>query len=262
MEGLEKMSGIGYKYQSYEWSGNTIPEKAQKEADDAFIEAGKGNFAASVDLYEKLKTACPEVGFVRNNLGCCLAGLEKFDEAETEFLEAIRIFNANRDKGIRVRGACRRTIQKNLINLYKTILRKKQPVPSTTEPRENLFLCSTGPLKREIRSIARSVKRKGIIFAVSKIPLYLSSRFNNALRWYEKVLALRADEFDRKNNIDTASTVYQSDLRVDNKNQSHAVYYQGSDSLFFHNAISSLRMILGLAREKRWFWHPRILLKK
>jgi tetratricopeptide (TPR) repeat protein len=237
-----KPSGINYKYQSHDGTRERIPDAIKIEADQALAEAKKGNFHASINVYKKIIQMCPAIGFLRNNRACCLASLEKFDEAETEFLEAIRIFSANRDKGIPIPRSCRRTTQRNLITLYKTILRTKQLIPPVTQRRKIQISLHTMSLIREIQLIARSIGRKGIVSALSKFPLYLTTRFNTALRWYEKVRSLRADEFDRKNNIDTAGIVYQSDLRVDNKNQSHAVYYQGSDSLFFHNAISSLRI--------------------
>ncbi len=88
----------------------------------------------------------------------------------------------------------------------------------------------------------KNIKREGIIVTLIKIPLYLYYKFNTASRLHEKVLALRAEEFDRKNNINTAGIIYQTDLEMKNKNQLHALQYRGSDFLFFNNALSLLKI--------------------
>ena len=126
--------------------------------------------------------------------------------------------------------------------IKKMILSKYTYVPHDSPPPKNRISHQHKHFTREIREIMRGVKRRGIIVALTKIPVYLSSKFNRLMRLYEKVVALRGYEFDRKNSIDTAGIVYQTDLRMNNQNQLHATYYQGSDSLPFNNALSSLKI--------------------
>ena len=230
------------KYRLLEGRRNIVPEEIEKIVDEALIETKKENYPAAIKIYKGIIHDYPHIGLLRNNAGCCLAALEKFDEAETEFLEAIRLSNVKREKGTHVPRSCLRKPQRNLIRLYKKILSERKGIPHASRPRENLIPHPTMPLKREIQTIVGIIRRRGIIAALSRIPLYLSSKCNNAIRWYEKVHMLRAEEFDRSNNIDTAGIVYQADLRMDNKNQSYATYYQGSDYLFFNNAVSSLKI--------------------
>jgi 16S rRNA G966 N2-methylase RsmD len=97
-------------------------------------------------------------------------------------------------------------------------------------------------IQRLIKRLMRNIKREGIIVTLYKIPLYLYYKLNPAIRLHEKVLALRAEEFDRNNNITTAGTIYQTDLGMNNKNQIHALQYRGSDFLFFNNALSFLKI--------------------
>lgn len=229
-------------YQSLDCIRNTVPDEIEKKVDEALAETKKEKYLAAISIYKIIIPDNPYLVVLRNNLGCCLAHLEKFDEAETEFVEAIRIARVDREKGIAVPRLYRREPNRNLIKLYKTVLSKQKGIPHASQPRKNHLSPVTMPFKREIQSIIRGIKRRGIIFVVSKIPLYLSFKFNNVIRWHDKVLALRAEEFDRRNNISTAGIVYQSDIRMDNKNQSHATYYHGSDFLFFNNALASLKI--------------------
>lgn len=93
-----------------------------------------------------------------------------------------------------------------------------------------------------IKRVIRCVKREGGGAALAKVPSFLFSRFNPAIKRQEKEFALRAEEFDRINNVDTAGRIYQTELWTNNKNQLYAVYYQGSDAQRFDDAVSSLEI--------------------
>jgi tetratricopeptide (TPR) repeat protein len=221
---------------------NQSPVEIEKMVDEALAEMKKENYPAAIKIYEKIMPDYPFNGVFRNNLACCFAGLGKFDEAETEFVEAIRIFRVDREKGIPVPRSNLRAANRNIIRLYKAILSKKEIVPGASRPRDDRNSQNPFSLKRTIRSIVRGIRRGGVVFIITRIPVFFSLKCNPVIQWYEKVFALRAEEFDRKNNIDTAGIIYQSDIRMDNKNQTYATCYQGSDILLFNNALSPLKI--------------------
>ena len=228
-------------YRSYDKITGTVPDETKKDVDEALAETKKKNYLAAINIYRRILTDYPDSGVLRNNLGCCLADLERFDEAEIEFFEAIRIIKFNRDKGIFVPRSYPKEPQRNLIKLYKSACAKKY-ILLARRPPQNQIACQHGPKRNIVQKFLRNIKREGIIAACKKIPSFLYSKLNPATRWQEKVLALRAEEFDRKNNSNTAGIISQDELEMNNKNQSHAVYYRGSDSLFFNNALSSLKI--------------------
>jgi tetratricopeptide (TPR) repeat protein len=228
-------------YRSHDRISTAVPDEIKRSIIEALAETKGENYSVAVTIYKKIIPDYPNIEFIRNNAGCCLAGLEKFDEAETEFIEAIRLTKVNRDNGASVPRSYPKEPARNLIKLYKTVLSKKKCGSSTPRPPENQISIQARLLQSFQRNV-RSLRRKGFIVALKRIPSILNTGLHPVIRWHEKVFALRAEEFDRKNNIDTAGIVYQTDLRMNNKNQLHAVYYQGSDSLLFNNALSSLKI--------------------
>jgi tetratricopeptide (TPR) repeat protein len=81
---------------------NTVPDDIKKHIDEALAETQKGNFDAAITIYKRILPDYPDNPILRNNVGCCLAHLEKFDDAETEFIEALRLTKLNREKGLYV----------------------------------------------------------------------------------------------------------------------------------------------------------------
>jgi len=209
---------------------NALPDRIKKDSNEALIEIKKRNYPAAVAIYKRIIADFPGIGALRNNLGCCLAVLERFDEAETEFIEAMKPAKLNRDNGIFVPWSFPREPKRNLIALYKSVLSKKKDMLHA--PRNIDIAVNPCFLKRDVREIIGKIRREGIIVAFTKIPRYLSSKFDRTMRWYEKVSALRAEEFDRKNKVNTAGIIHQTELQVNSGNQPHAVYYHGSDSSF------------------------------
>jgi tetratricopeptide (TPR) repeat protein len=112
------------KYRSPDKTQNAIPDKIKKDVDNALAEAKAGNYLSAVNIYKRLLLDYPDNGVLRNNLGCCLVNLKKFDEAEIEFIEAIRITKLNRDKGIYVPRSYPKEPGRNLNNLYKMAMSK------------------------------------------------------------------------------------------------------------------------------------------
>jgi hypothetical protein len=210
------------------WS--TAPDEIKKEADAALAEIKKGNFLAALSIYKRMITDYPEKEVLRNNAGCCLANLGKVDEAETEFIESLRLTKLNRDKGLHVPRSYPEEPKRNLIKLYKMALPKNQVTYQL-----RLF-------KENIKRLMRFIKREGVAPALIKIPKYLHLKLNPVFGGQEEVIALRAEEFDRKNNVDTAGAIFQAELEINNANKSHSRYYRGSDSLFFNNALTSLKI--------------------
>lgn len=229
------------EYHLHDGIMTTMPDGVRQYADEALAEAKEGNYLTAIGIYKKIIPDYPDLEILRNNMGCCLAGLEMFDEAETAFIEAIRISRVKRDGGVCVPRSYPKEPTRNLIKLYKTVLAKKKYDPNTRCLPGNRIsfhrLLATG-----IQRIIRSIRRQGAGAVLKKIPSYLYIRLNPVIRWHDRIFALRSEEFDRKNNITTAGIIYQTDLRINNQNQAHAVYYQGSDALLFNNALSSLKI--------------------
>ncbi len=113
------------EYRSHDKIRNAVPDEIKKDVDEALAETKKENYLAAINIYKKIIPHYPDIGVLRNNLGCCLVSLEQFDEAETEFIEAIRITKLNRDKGIYVPRSYLKEPIRNLTKLYKTVLSKR-----------------------------------------------------------------------------------------------------------------------------------------
>jgi hypothetical protein len=226
-------------YRSYD----KVPDEIQKNVDEALAEAKKMNYSAAVAIYKKIIPKFPEMSILHNNLGCCLARLKKYDEAETEFIEALSLIQFNRDKGTYVSRSYTKELRRNLIKLYKTIIsnaNKTLPVTSHLTQKQNIL--QREPKKNTLQKLIRIIQQKGIIVSLKKIPRYLNSKINPLMRWQDKVITLRAEEFDRQNNVTTASILLQADFGKNTQNQMHALYYRGSDSLVFNNALLSLKI--------------------
>jgi tetratricopeptide (TPR) repeat protein len=226
-------------YRTHDARGNVIPDEIKKQVDAALSETNRKNYAAAIAIYSRMVPKYPDIEIVRNNLGCCLAEIGKFDEAETEFVEALRITKSKRDKGIYVPRSFPKEPIHNLIKLYKCVT--KHLLRGRQRPR-NIHPANRGTKENTVQKLVRIIKRDGIISVIKKIPLYLQPKLNSFHRWHDKVIALRAEEFDRNCKIDTAGALFQSDFGTVKKNQSHARYYLGSDALAFHNALSSLKI--------------------
>ena len=112
-------------YRSYDQIRGTVPDEVKKDVDEALAETKKGNYLSAVNIYKRIIQDYPDIGVIRNNLGCCLAHLEQFDEAESEFIKAIEISKLNRDRGIYVSRSYQKEPQRNLIKLYKSTCVKK-----------------------------------------------------------------------------------------------------------------------------------------
>ncbi len=219
-----------------------LPGKSKECFLQALAEVKSKNYGAAVNIYKNLITDCQDSIAFHNNLGCCFAATGKYEEAESEFIEAVRLVRESREKRKYIPRPYILISRNNLIKLYKTILSDKGEVLERIVPERKPFAARIGFTTREILAILRAVRRKGLKAALSKIPLYLSLKCNNLIGWYDKVLMARAVEFDLKYNLDTAGIVYQYEIPMDNENQQHATYYQGTDSLFFNNAMSSLKI--------------------
>jgi hypothetical protein len=226
-------------YRSYD----KVPHEIKKVVDEALAEAKKKNFPGAVTIYKKIIPKYPELSVLRNNLGCCLARLKKYDEAETEFVEALSLMQFNRDNGPYVSRSYKKELTRNLIKLYKTIISNSNKtilLSSHLPNKQTTLQCE--PKKNAFQKLMRIVKQKGFIVSLKTIPSYLNSKVRPLVRWQDKVITLRAEEFDRQNNITTASILLQADFGKNTQNQMHALYYRGSDSLVFHNALSSLKI--------------------
>jgi SAM-dependent methyltransferase len=239
---MRQLNLLKSTYQLLGRVGKGLPDALKMDLDEALAGMRKKNYYVAMELYKKVIPDYPHDPAVRNNVGCCLANLEKFDEAEIEFVKALLLLKGNRSGGLFGPRSSLRKTQHNLIKLYKTVVFEKNADPSSSLPGKDGCHHHRIPFKKDFQIIVKGIKQKGVINAFAKIPVYFAAKFNPVLRWYEKVLALRDQEFDRKNDITTAGLVYQADLRVDNKNQDHAVYYQGSDPLFFNDALLSLKI--------------------
>ena len=93
-----------------------------------------------------------------------------------------------------------------------------------------------------IERLMRAIWRDGVAVAAKKIFLQTIHTLNPATRHQKMDIARRAEEFDHRHGVDTAGIINQTSITTDSPNQLHAVYYRGSDSLYFHNAISSLNI--------------------
>jgi tetratricopeptide (TPR) repeat protein len=212
-------------------SHDPVPDGMKHEINGALSETKKKNFPVAVNIYKRIIPDYPDSAILRNNLGCCLAILKEFDEAETEFLEAIRLSVINYQGGNFIPLRYPDEPKRNLAKLYK--MRQPAVMPADSK---------IGFIRNKIKRGIKSLKREGLMATCKKVPLFLYSSLNPLVRWQEKALALRAEKFDRFHNITTTGVTYHEDLGMNIKNQSHATYYRGSDSLFFNNTLSTLKI--------------------
>lgn len=102
-------------------------------------------------------------------------------------------------------------------------------------------LQSTALLVSRARRAARRYGLMGTVTMAAKhVAARIASRLRPSVRAQAQQRHVRAAEFDQRYGVDTGGLVYQTELKMNNPHQLHAKRYEGSDPLFFRNAINLL----------------------
>lgn len=60
----------------------------------------EGRYNEAIEVYREALARYPNIAGLHNNLGCCLANIEDYQQAENEFQQAIALTQANRQGGV------------------------------------------------------------------------------------------------------------------------------------------------------------------
>jgi SAM-dependent methyltransferase len=93
------------------------------------------------------------------------------------------------------------------------------------------------------RKLKRAVQRHGIMGLFRLTAEHIIGRVNGlrpSIREKTREREKRDAAFDTQFGVDTAGVIHQTNLKINNPNQLHAVSYVGSDPKYFRDAINAL----------------------
>lgn len=105
-----------------------VPDYIKPYVDRAGQYESKEKYDEAITIYREALDRYPNIAALRNNLGCCLANLERYEEAKNEFLQAIALTLINRQKGIVVPDSYPEEPQQNL-RTVQAYIDGTQPAP-------------------------------------------------------------------------------------------------------------------------------------